>query len=194
MSKEGLKFFPPSQSISFGEERLFFSCKSHGEAVSISRMETFQHSISGNGASRLRLPKQNRHNAKAISLPNEAFPVRFLYATRPRPSVFLGSIGRLRRTRFGLCNVRSNHFLDSYFYIASLSTVGQLLACPLVGALATRFGRRGALMALCLPSCAGWAVVGASGGDFAWLCAGRLLQVLINKKICFPTVQFTKKH
>ncbi len=60
---------------------------------------------------------------------------------------------------------------------ASLSNVGLVAACPVVGVLATRLGRRGALMFLCVPSCAGWAAVLLSGGSSeALLYAGRLLQ------------------
>eukprot|EP00095_Tigriopus_kingsejongensis_P012514 maker-scaffold455_size166772-snap-gene-0.29 protein:Tk12514 transcript:maker-scaffold455_size166772-snap-gene-0.29-mRNA-1 annotation:"hypothetical protein BRAFLDRAFT_82927" len=61
-------------------------------------------------------------------------------------------------------------------WIASLSNIGQLLGALLTGWVSNQFGRKRAIMVLCLPLALGWSMVGLSGGRFEWICVGRVLQ------------------
>ena len=63
-------------------------------------------------------------------------------------------------------------------WVASLSNIGQLFGSLMTGYMSGSCGRKRTIIFLCLPLIGGWTTIGLSGGDFKWLCVGRILQGL----------------
>lgn len=63
-----------------------------------------------------------------------------------------------------------------FHFSASLSNIGQLLGALLTGWVANQFGRKRAIMLLCVPLAFGWTIVGLSRGSVHWICVGRVCQ------------------
>ena len=70
----------------------------------------------------------------------------------------------------------TSHIILYFIYVASLSNLGQLGGSLITGVLSNWLGRRPTIITLCAPLLSGWAIVGFSGGDFWWICLGRIFQ------------------
>ena len=63
-----------------------------------------------------------------------------------------------------------------FWFLASLSNLGQLGGSLATGVLSNWLGRRPTIILLCIPLLSGWITVGLSGGSVVWICIGRVLQ------------------